>query len=316
MSQRYKTICVLVLLGFLGAPVQADLSSHFDGFQTVSEVGVSGLKSSYYTPVKNGNYVPNFLQALGPDRVKYAVGTLPSPGYHGGGLGRYFDEGILGVKLLGGNLVVQVAGGLNPLTGYYYSGYNTWYGQGDVFVTVSDSSGISHFALLNSWARDGSGNPRTIDGSHFDAAQSFHVGGGAGGAGLEGHLIGLTSSSQVVLTGGKGSHAWSGGAAKPPGGLDVRAYAIDGSDLGDANISHTSTTDLGLGGVSQNWYIQTWTLPVNWLSSDSTFTLGLHKTTSCGNDQIGGNFVVPAPAAVVLGLVGLCIVGCVRRRLA
>ena len=121
------------------------LADQFAGYETVWEVGVSGLQSSYYTDTQSGTTLPDYMFTLGPDRVSYphGVGEVPSPG---GLVGENFDEGALGVKVEGGNLVVQVAGGLNPLTGYYYDGWKTWYGQGDVFVTVEDTVGIRQYA--------------------------------------------------------------------------------------------------------------------------------------------------------------------------
>ncbi len=219
---------------------------------------------------------------------------VPSPG---GALGKNFDQGMLGMKVDGSNLVVKMATGLNPLTGYYYSGWNTWYGQGDMFVAVDDGSSVSHFALLNTWARVAPGGAlRQIDGGHFNDAQAFHVG-------REGSLVALGSNSDVTLTGGAGSY--SAGHAAPPAGLDTRAYAEGGTEIGDANIQHNSLTDLG-----QAWYIQTWTVPIAWLtSSTSAVTIGLHSTASCGNDTIAGNYTIldqiPEPCSALLAVIGL-----------
>ena len=189
------------------------------------------------------------------------------------------------------------------MSGYYYSGWNTWYGQGDVFVTVEDNAGITHFALLNDWARDNSGNYRELNGGYFDDAQDFHTGAGSG-ADLQGHLVSLSLDSDVVLAGGTGSYRPS--YSPPPVGLDYRVYAQGGTDAGDAGLVHSTTTDAGMMGP-QTWYIQTWTVPTGWLSSDQVFTVGLHKAASCGNDQIGIVAAVPAPGALLLGALGLII---------
>ena len=209
------------------------------------------------------------------------------------------------LRVQGGNLMIKVAGGLNPLQGYYYSGWDTWYSQGDVFVTVEDTAGISHFALLNSWPTAGA-SYRTLNGGHFDAAQGFHTGAG-GGTNLQGHLVSLSSTDDVVLAGGRGSYRPDYSA--PPEGLDYRVYAQAGMDMGDAGLEHSSVWDVGLGAQEQDWFIQTWTFPTNWLSSDPVFTIGLHKSASCGNDQIGIVTVVPAPGALVLGLLGFGTIG-------
>lgn len=254
---------------------------------------------------------------LGPDLVSYpgSIDTVPSPG---GSTGSHFDEGGLGVKVEGGNLIVRVAGGLNPLEGYYYDGWDTWYGQGDVFITVDDSaSGVKNFALLNDWALDAGSDSgyRRLDGSHFDEAQRFHTGlnldGSAYGDDLQGHLLSLSLTDDVVLIGGAG--AYTPGSVD---GLDSRVYAQAGTDEGDAGLVHNTTTDEGLVSAAQTWYIQTWTVPTNWLSSDPVFTIGLHKAASCGNDQIGMVTVVPIPPAVILGMIGLSVTRLKLRRFA
>ena len=306
---------LIIVLGVAGATSHADLSSEFAGFETAWDVGVSGLTSSYHSDTKSGTVLPDYMHVLGPGRVEYPfdIGAVPSPGHHAPAIARIFDEGAIGVKVVGGDLVIRAAGGLDPQTGYYYHGRHTWYGQGDVFITVDDSAGISHYSLLSIWARDDMGNPRRIDGSVFDAAQAFHTQGGAGGTSLEGHLVGLSSNDDVVRTGGKGSYYPDYSPA--PEGLDYRAFVQGGTDVGDAGLTHGSTWDTGLGDVNQKWYVQTWTLPMSWLSSDSVFTIGLHKTSSCGNDQLGMvTTVVPAPSALLLGGIGLSLIRWATKR--
>ena len=188
----------LILLISCSAAV-ADLSSEFAGFDWVQENKVSGLKSSIET-----TKIPTSMFTLGPERVSYpsGIGQVPSPG---GSTGSQFDEGGLGVKVQGANLVVQAAGAVNPQTGRLYSG--VVYGQGDVFVTVDDSSGISNFALLNSWPSDG--GYLALNGGHFNLAQDFHTGLGTFSTDLQGHLVSLSSSADVVLIGG--THAYTPG---------------------------------------------------------------------------------------------------------
>ena len=302
---RVVLCCAGIILIISCTTVRGDLSSEFSGYEAIWEIGVSGLQSSYYADTRSGITLPDDMFSLGPARVSYphGVGQIPSPG---GCVGSVFDEGVMGVQVQGGTLTIQVAGGLNPLTGYYYSGWSTWYGQGDVFITVEDTAGISHFALLNSWPRNNRGCYRTLDGGHFDAAQDFHTQGGQGGTSLEGHLVSLSSNDDVVLTGGRGSYP--PGYTPPPEGLDYRAYAQAGVDIGYAGLAHSQEMDFG-----QDWFIQTWTFPTSWLSSDPVFTLGLHKTASCGNDQIGMVKVVPAPGAFLLALAGFGTVGFIKK---
>ena len=294
-----RFVVLAVLIGGLGF-ARADLISEFSGFDTVWETGVSGLLSSYDADTRAGLPLTGpttgvSLPTLGAGRVTYpgGIGQVPSPG---GSIGRHFDEGVLGLKIVGNELIVQLAGGLDPQTGYYYSGWKSWYSQGDLFIDVQDSLGISHYALLSAWARDDDGDPIHLNRGRFNTAEAFHVSGGPGGGSLEGHLVGLRGDSDVALTGGNGSY----NSSNAPAGLDIRAFAQNGNDLGDAQLAHRSLSDLG-----QTWYIQTWTLDLGDLSSDSTFDLGLHAAMSCGNDQIGGVYSVPEPGMLALTLLGV-----------
>lgn len=306
-------LCALIAVAGMGSGVaKGDLAQEFQGFDAIFEQGVSGLMSSYHAPTKAGNALPSSMVTFGPGRVSYpnGVGEQPSPG---GSVGSHFDEGAMGIKVEGLDLVVAVAGALDPQQGWYYSGLQTWYGQGDVFLTVEDATGLQHFALLNAWARDASGQPRTLDGGHFDQAEAFHVGGGAGGASLEGHLVRLDASGDVVMVGGAG--AYYPGYSPAPDGLDYRGFAQGGTDMGNAGIVHSSVLDSG-----QTWYVQEWTVPLASLTAETAFTIGLHKTASCGNDQIGMKAVfvdqpvIPAPGACVLCTIGLAFLGWMRRR--
>jgi hypothetical protein len=296
-----KLFAIVLTIAVACSPsAYADLLDVFAGFDAVWEVGASGLESSYYADTAAGLPVTgpttdNFLHELGPSHVCYpsGVGEVPSPG---GSLGQNFDQGVLGIKLDGDSLVIRLASALDPLEGFYHGGWNAWYGQGDLFLTVEDSNGISHYSLLNAWPRDELGAPRTLNGGHFDAAQAFHTSGGAGGASLEGHLIGLNTDADVTLTGGRGSY----NASNAPSGLDQRAYAEGGTDLGDAGLVHESLSD-----YDQDWYLQTWTISLHTLSPDPAFDIGLHAISSCGNDQIGSLATVPEPGSIVLLVIGV-----------
>ena len=268
--------------------VWADLASEFGGFTYVDEVGVSGLQSS-----NGATKLPTSMFTLGGDRVSYpsGVGTVPSPG---GTTGKNFDQGILGVKTEGGNLVVKLAGGLNPETGYWSSDWSSRYGQGDVFLTVDDgAAGVQNFALLSGWG-DNVHLGKSSE-TYYNQAQAFH-------ADYEGFLVELTSAGDVVLTSGAGTYP---PASSSPAGLDYRIFAQDGTGIGSANLQSGSVVD------GQTWYIQTWTIPLSWLTTDSVFTLGLHAATSCSNDQIGmvTDIVTPVPAAAILGMLGLSVAG-------
>lgn len=282
-------------------PTWAGLLDHFAGYSTVQEVGTSGLQSSYSGDSISGLSVTGpttsaVLPALGPNRVGYPnVGEAPSGG-------SAFDLGVLGMRVNGVMLELRVASGINPLTGLMHSG--VVFGVGDALITVRDSAGISHFAALSAWARDGGGAPRSLNGGFLDDAMNFHTSGGSGGASLEGHLVGFSLDGDVQRTGG--TLAFNAGNA--PAGLDIRAFAKAGTDLGDASLAHASVNDLG-----QDWFLQSWSIPLANLSSDADFDVALHMTVSCGNDQIGGEMHVPEPSSAVLSLLGLTGLASLRR---
>jgi len=297
-------------LGLLGGqPAWADLSSQFSGFESVNEVGVSGLQSSYNSPTSAGNLCPATMPVLGASRVVYpnGVGAVPSPGNYAPATAALFDEGMLGIQVQGGNLVVRLATGINPATGYQYG--SNWFDQGDVFITVGDTSGVKQFALLNDWG--------AVSGNSFTAAQTFHTG-------RQGDLVQIINSGQVTATGG--AAGYPPGGSSPPTGLDYRCFANGGTDLGNAGLTISTVAGTGFNGTSLTWYVETWTLPVSQLSSNNSFDISLHSAFSCGNDQIGLTSDVnithppdnptPTPAAVVLGLLGLSALGVWMRRYA
>jgi len=309
-------VCALCL-----PAANADLAANFTdmGFESVFEQNVSGLKSSYHAYTQ-GSYgvdnIPNEMFTLSDKRVYYPwVGNVPSPG---GPTGRLFDEGAVGLKIDGANVVVKVAGRLNPLAGIKLGG--TWYSQGDVFVTVEDSAGVRQFALLNSWAKKPDQSYRNLGDGHFNQAKNFHATGGAGGTSLEGWLVRLLNSDDVARVGGPHSYAATSGN---PDGLDYRTYVQGGQPVDWANIAHTTTQEQDPEGLPQTWYMQTWEFPSSWISSEQVFDIGMHKISSCGNDQIGmvttAAFPAPipvpvsAPHAAVLGIIGLAIVGWVGK---
>ncbi len=304
---RTKLLVALALL-FTGATLtQADLIDEYLGFDSIWEPGVTGLQSSYHDDVAAGTPLTgpttgSLAPVFGPGRVSYpsGVGEVPSPG---GQMGLNFDQGVLGVRLVGNDLIVRLATAVDAQAGFYHPGLETWYGQGDMFLDVADSFGMSHYALTNSWARDGS-DPRAVGGNYYKNARDFHIAGGANGASLEGRLIQLGADNDVRLAGGKGAY-------KPnnaPDGLDLRIFAQDGLDLGDAGLTHGSVSDL-----NRVWHLQTWTIGLDGLSSDAEFDVGLHTAASCANDQIGGTFNVPEPTSILLVLAGVALALRARR---
>ena len=314
-------IVLVVVCALCLSEANADLAANFTdmGFESVFEQNVSGLKSSYHAYTQGSwgvNNIPNEMFTLSDQRVYYPwVGTVPSPG---GSRGRIFDEGAIGLKIEGANLVVKVAGRLDPLAGVKL--YRTWYGQGDVFVTVEDSAGVRQFALLNSWAKKPDQSYRNLGKGYFNQAKNFHATGGTGGTSLEGWLVGLQNSDDVARVGGPHSYPATSGN---PDGLDYRTFAQGGEPIGWANITHSTTQEEDPNGLWKNWYMQTWEFPTSWISSEQIFDIGMHKISSCGNDQIGmvttvvvpapGPVPIPAPQAAVLGIIGLAIVGRVAK---
>lgn len=296
--------CVLAA----SASAFAGLVSEFTGFNYVNEVGTSGLRSSYHADATSnqaisGGTISSSIHTLGPSRVLYpsGVGSVPSPG---GSLGANFDLGALGIRVNGNSVTVKVASAHDPLTGYTHNG--THYGLGDMFVSVKDGLGVRQFALLSPWARNSGGTPRTIGGgSHFNSAQSFHTSGGAGGTSLEGHLVRLTNNGHVTMTGGTGGYSTS----SAPNGLDTRAFARGGTNLGDANLLNWSIVDAG-----NTWYLQQWTFDLSSITAQAGAVLGLHTTYSCGNDQIALVQPIPAPESTLLGTLGVGLLAAFRRR--
>ncbi len=287
--------------------VRADLANEFAGFTTVSEIGVSGLRSSYSAdtiaglPV-SGPTVSQYLPAYGPARVWYPDGgEIPSTG---GEDIHPFDQGVLGVRVVDGAVIIKLASGLDPTTGIFSSNWNTWYGQGDMFVTTQDSRGISQYALLSVWPRHAGGEPVWL-GGHFEHTSDFHLTGGAGGTSLEGHLVRLLADADVTTTGGVAGYP----PELAPEGLDVRSSAVGGTDVANGHVTNGAVEDAGL-----TWYVQTWTVQLSDLSPDATFSLGLHDALTCGNDQIGGDFQVPEPTTLTLVVVGALVLAVRRSR--
>jgi len=298
-EMRCRKILLAAAVLFSTTLASADLIELYNGYDSIWEIAVSGLRSSYFADTVAGLPVSGpttsvDLPIFGPQRVAYpsGIGEVPSPG---GTIGANFDQAVLGVRVDDGTLSVLLATALDPLRGYYHTGWKSWYGQGDLFLDVADSRGITHYALLNTWARDDEGEPLSLNGGHFNSARKFHLKGGTANTSLEGHLVRLQTDADVTLTGGKGAYT----ADNAPTGLDIRAYAEGGLDLGYANLTHSSIFDLG-----RTWYIQRWTVDLNALAADQNFQVTMHAVASCGNDQIGGSFMVPEPSALLLVLAG------------
>lgn len=306
---RFRLLGIVTILITGTAFARADLIDAFAGFDSVSEIGVSGLTSSYHDDTAAGRSVSGdttaySLPTLGPGRISYpwGIGEVPSPG---GAVGRQFDQAGLGIQFDDNTLIVQLATAIDARTGVYHSGWNTWYGQGDVFLDVADDSGIRHYALLSAWARDDDGEPIRMNRGRFSDAQSFHLSGGADGGSLEGYLVEFDADNDVGIAGGRGAYT----PRNAPDGLDLRTFAQGGTPLVDAGLMHAAVTDM-----SQPWYLQTWTFGMSHLSDDATFDLALHSAASCGNDQIGATFEVPEPASAMLLSLGVSSVLWLRRR--
>jgi hypothetical protein len=296
-----------IVLATCAVPARADLTAAFEGFEFVSEVGITGWESSYAPdtfaglPI-SGSTISTMLPVFGEDRVSFACcGTVPSPG---GTIGARYDEGALGFKVDLDQLVLRMATALDPRTGVYHSGHNAWHSQGDLFLSVADTGGVSHFGLLNAWPRDEQGEPIELNGGHFSAAQDFHLTGGPSDNSLEGHLVDLQEDDDVTLAGGRGAYH----AGNAPDGLDLRTYVSGGVDLGSADLVHETVVD-----GDRTWHLQTWTVSLSSLSADPEFDIALHAEPSCANDQIGMGGRVPEPGSLFLMVLGLAAAS-VRRR--
>jgi len=299
MSPRPIAVFIASILTASTAVHASLITDQFTGYDYVDEIGVSGLTSSVYYSIAAGELRPSSLPEFGPNRVNYpGVGRIPSGGHS-------YDQGILGWTVENGYLSIRLATGMNPLTGKLDN--SVWYSQGDVFLDVEDDGVMSHFALLNTWARN-SGTPLHLGGSSstgYDAAQAFHTGG------LEGHLVLLDSDDDVVVTQGVRTYSPLAGPHPAPVGLDSRIFAQGGLDLGNAGLTHYFYDSAG---TNSDWYVQTWTIPLNWISEDGSFSFSLHAGPTCGNDQIATKgSIVPEPASLQLAVVGALLVGHRRR---
>ena len=296
--QRISRILAVVTMLTVCGLARADLIDTYNGFDWFRSDGTTGLVSSYYSDVAAGQTITGTttstsLATFGPNRVSYpnGVGEVPSPG---GSLMHYFDLGAVGVKADGNDLTFQLTSGMDPETGYYTSSDNTWIGIGDLFIDVSDSAGVRHYALLSTWGTEQSGAPLTYNGGYYSDAMSFHLT-GDGGSSLIGHLVKLTCNDDIMISGG--TAAYNGGNA--PTGLDRRIFASGGSDLGNGDLTLASLTDDGF-----NWYTQSWTINGSLLSQDAEYEISMHAGPTCANDQIGGNVMVPEPTSLLLLLLG------------
>ena len=306
---RYRTLGIVTVLVAGVAFARADLVDAFAGFDSVSEIGVSGLASSYHDDTSRnrsvtGDTTGNYLPTFGSERISYpnGIGQVPSPG---GSVGQQFDQGVLGIQVNENALIVKLATAINARTGVYHSGWNTWYGQGDVFLDVEDDAGVRHYALLSAWAQDDRNQPVRVNRGKFNRAQRFHQSGRDDDGSLEGYLVELDHNNEVAISGGRGAY----NSRNAPDGLDMRVFAQRGTPMANANLTHDEVTDM-----SQPWYIQTWAFDLSHLSSDDTFGLALHSGASCGNDQIGASFEVPEPSSALLLGFGAAGVTWLRRR--
>jgi len=329
---------VIVAVGVLCvAEVSADLGTVFSGYQWINENLTAGLKSDYYGETMGTN--PPSQGWDGQPTGMFSLDNTPIFASNQPSGGDMFDESAIGVKYEVIDdvvtLVVRAAGRINPATGYdpptEYG--TTVFGQGDVFLTVDDtamSGGVRQYGLLNFWPDTPIGGSEGV--AHFKKAKDFHVVTADDDENREGFVVEFDMTQppdpgQVTLTGGASAYAGTGIA---PEGLDARVYANGGTFVADGNITNdlykadgTITTVLAEG----VWWVQTWEVPVNDITgfdidsvSEYDFMIGLHKTTTCGNDQIGflvpidEGGPVPVPGALILGMLGLGVIGIRMRK--
>jgi hypothetical protein len=313
-----SAIIAVAVLGFASMAL-ADVSA------SVSEIGTSGQQSSYYAnSPSNNDMTSNWfttMPTLSSQLVNYtdgSTGTVPSPGMNSPAEAAQFDQGTLALNISGGQVKVTLTTAMSPTAGYFDNGYwQRWYGQGDVFLSVDNAGAVKQYALLNNM-------PTVLDDGSFDAARNFRSGTGATAA--TGDLVELGNTSQVAYIAGNGSYSATGGYGPDAVGLDGRIYAQGGTPVGDGTLSITSTPNsFGYDGQSVTWYTETWTFAEGDLGAFDE--ISLHSATTCGNDQIGLDSglitsngprggTVPAPAAVLLGVLGLAGIGALKRRFA
>ena len=122
----------------------ADLVSGLSGLTGVSEIG-TGRPQSDHEMAK----LPVSMFTLGPNLAAYPYGIGPVAS-SGVVRGLRFDLGLLGVEREDDSLVADAISTLGSQADSYYSGWSTWYGQGDIFLAFDDSAAdVESGALLS-----------------------------------------------------------------------------------------------------------------------------------------------------------------------
>ena len=288
-----RTVMVVIsgglMLGGLGASSLAgsDTSDagpsvafrmELNGFEVVEDgVGTTGRHSSYHGFGLDDDEcfeVPSF----GEERVRFSGRLIPAAGVE-------YDEGVIGVRIDGDDLVVAVAAGVGSQKWTRGNGGNI-IGQGDLFVTVRQNGDLYQFALLNDL---NSGKSLANEG-RWRAAQMFRYSDQA----EVGHAVLLTSEDHVSTSGGNQGHERGGNS---PVGLDERVFARGGEDTGVGKLDHYEfDAQQPLEGREVvTWNVSEWTIPLTVLGDEEeAMTLAFHIAPSCGNDQIGGEVRVPS----------------------
>ena len=259
------------------------------GFAVIDDgVGVSGFISDYHSTDQQNLLA---LPTLGPTRIDYPdIGMVPSPGDQNA---RVFDEGAIAYKIVGNDLIVVLAAGINPNDWVNMPDFNDRdFGIGDLFVTIDTGSSISHYVLLNSV---NNGDPivghNQSGVSYFQPALDLRYGGSATAS--VGELVAISTESHVLRTGLNNSYRRGNNS---PVGLDERFLAKGGTGLDVGSVSFSMVNaDQPLGDATpMDWFVSEWTVPLSALSTGGPVTAAFHATTSCGNDQINAEANLPA----------------------